>query len=669
MTANRRGHGAEGGGRAAARRPAPPGSSPARSHTPAATRRSLLGRRTTRLLGVAAAGLLVLGVATTSQAATKITVTNPGGLTAVGPVNTDYGFPAWYGDSAGTRLELCLDGDNPLCGFLPGDIPNPDVPVSFPDNFPGEAFYQLVASSLTLPNGGKANLTLGLEASFANGDPIAGDQLTFARTRVTVVGGPRDTTLTFKHPFGELTIDTDATGKGRLVQDVSPAAGNFTTAFKGNFGPFVKWDPAVAPAAPAGYLGDPGQDHAIVGGKDGVNTFSVTGGGLNVSNDQFGISGKLATNTGVTGDRAVINGGFLDVFASSKGDQLQVDGVAGQYAPTPMSNDLPSENHYARIALVGDAKPTSVTVRNLADKPVSTSVIKLADVNVTEADYDGSKLTVAATGASYPLTVAGFGQLADDKPTTFPTKVPPATVSVRSANGAAVTYPVTVTGGSAFDPALPPVTPAPDPGPVNDNTANNPVTGVPVVSVAAVAPTLPGASVTLDASATTGATSYAWTPVNVPAGTTITGATTAKPTVTLPYFTTTTAATTAPSAAWAPITYHLTATNSGGTTEQDVVIPAKKDEFTISAGARHRLGTELRVDGTSLIDGQAGARTPPTGVVVWNTTGTTPVKLGTANVDTLGAWTLRLKPGPSVRVSSVLVQSTRGGSGTTTLTQ
>jgi hypothetical protein len=65
----------------------------------------------------------------------------------------------------------------------------------------------------------------------------------------------------------------------------------------------------------------------------------------------------------------------------------------------------------------------------------------------------------------------------------------------------------------------------------------------------------------------------------------------------------------------------------------------------------------------------AGGRPdPPTGVVIWNITGATPVRLGTANVDTLGAWTLRLKPGgPTVRVSAVLVQSTRGGSGTTTL--
>ena len=217
---------------------------------------------------------------------------------------------------------------------------------------------------------------------------------------------------------------------------------------------------------------------------------------------------------------------------------------------------------------------------------------------------------------------------------------------MKSATGTPVTYPVTVTGGSVSDPALPPVPRRNDPGPVNDNTPNNPVTGNPVINVAPVPATLPGASVTLDASAT-GATSYTWTKVSGPAGATLTGNTTAKPSVTLPYFTSTAATTTAPAAAWEPIVYHLTATNDNGTTEQDVVIPLKKDEFTIAAGTRHRLGTEFRIDGTSFIDGVAGARTPATGVVIWDTTTATPTKLGTANVDTLGAWTLRLKPGPA----------------------
>jgi hypothetical protein len=621
-----------------------------------------------RLVGAAVAGLLIVGASTTSQAATKITVPNPGGLTAVGPVNAEYGFPSWYGDSAGTRIEPCLDGDNPLCGFLAGDIPDPDSPISFPENFPGEFFYQLVGSDLTLPGGGKAVLTLGLEAAFANEDPIAGDQLTFARTRVVVTGGPRNSTVTFKHPFGELTIDTDGTGAGRLVQDVSPAVGNFNTALKGNFGPFLKWDPTVAPAAPAGFVGDPAIAHKVVGGKGGYNSFSMTSGTVSASTDLFGISGKIASNTGVVGDNAVINGGFLDVFATSRGDQLQVDGVTGQYVATPMTHDADSDRHYARIALADGAKPTSVTVRNVGDKPVSTAVVKLADVTVKRASFDGTSLTVAADSGNFPLTVAGFGTLDDDQPKAFPTKAPPAVVSVKSATGAAVSYPVTVSGGVANDPALPPVTPEPDPGPVNDNTGDNPApTSGPVVSVATVPDTLPGSSVTLDASATSGATSYAWAPVAVPTGTQITGATTAKPTVTLPYFSTNAA--TAPVADWAPVTYKVTATNAGGSTEKEVTIPVKKDAVTITAGARHRLGTELRIDGTSLIDGAAGARTPATVVTVWDTTTATPVKLGTATVDTLGAWPFRLKPGPTARVTSVLVQSSRGGSARSAVSQ
>jgi len=37
------------------------------------------------------------------------------------------------------------------------------------------------------------------------------------------------------------------------------------------------------------------------------------------------------------------------------------------------------------------------------------------------------------------------------------------------------------------------------------------------------------------------------------------------------------------------------------------------------------------------------------------------VYLGTATVDTLGAWELRQRPGPTQQIRQVTVQSTRGG--------
>ncbi len=641
-----------------------------RGQVPIEPQRARLHRRVRRgLLLVTTLGISV-ALATNSLAATQVTVKNPGGLTASGPVNAEYGFPSWYADSTGVRLEPCLNDEDPLCGFLPGDIPNPDVPITFPENFPEEFFYHLVSGDLTLPGGGKATLTLGLEAAFAQGPAAAGDQVVFARTRVVVKGGPRSTTLTFKHPFGELTIDTDATGAGRLVQDISPAVGNFNAALAGNFGPFLKWDPTVLPLAPAGYVGDPGIAHKVVGGKNGYNAFSVTGGGISVETTDLTIQGKIATNTGVTGDYAIVNGGFLDVFATSRGSSLQVDGVDGQYPTTPLEHDEGTERQYARIPLSGGASPTQVTLRNLGDKPASTAVLKVADVTVTEASYDGTDLTVSAKATSsalYPLTVVGIGSLDSAGPTKFPMLAPPATVTVKSANGSPVTSPVTVTDGVASDPALPPVPPEPAGPPVNDNTPNNPsgTPTAPAVVIATIAPTVRGASVIPDASASTGATAYSWTQLSGPTAA-ITNGSTAKPTITVPYYTTTTA--TAPAAAAVPIVFTLTATGPGGTTAVPVTIPVQDDTLTVAAGARHRIGTELRIDGTSLIGGVAGARTPPTSVVIWNVTNpAAPVKLGTSPVDTLGAWTLRLKPGPSVQVTSVLVQSTRGGTATATL--
>ena len=40
-------------------------------------------------------------------------------LTQVGPTNDDNGFPFWYKDSKGVKLELCLDAQDPFCGLVP----------------------------------------------------------------------------------------------------------------------------------------------------------------------------------------------------------------------------------------------------------------------------------------------------------------------------------------------------------------------------------------------------------------------------------------------------------------------------------------------------------------------------------------------------------------------
>jgi hypothetical protein len=476
-------------------------------------------RRRRRLLVPFAAVLLPLTLATTSMAATEITVKNPGQLAQAGPVNAAHGFPAWYEDKNGLRLEPCLDIQNPLCGILPDDVPNPAAPISFPDNFPVEYFYQLISADLALTGGGDATLTLGLEAAWANEEVNPGDQIVFARTRVDIDDAAPNSTYRFRHPFGELTVDTDARGRGRLVQDVSPSIGNFTAALAGNFGPFLKWRPGVAPAAPAGYVGNPDVEHQVTGSPTNFNRFTAWQGSLQVgTTDLFSISGKIAVNTGLKVDLASVNGTHLDVFATSRGSQLEVVGQNGRFATTPMEHDAGTDRFYVRIPLqAGATAPTEVTVRNLGDKPASTNTYKINGVSVSQATYDGTNLTVAAAAvapASYPLTVVGIGTLESAAAKTFPIVAPPAVVTVRSASGDTSTLQVSILDGPASPGGTPPTDPEPDPGPVTDPGGG---TGTETPATAPGAPTL-GAVTAGDASA-----AVAWTAPTIDGGSAITG--------------------------------------------------------------------------------------------------------------------------------------------------
>jgi hypothetical protein len=71
------------------------------------------GARRRRLLGAVATGLLA-ALAFGAPANAK--------LTAVGPVVPDHGFPEYYQDQSGLRLELCVQNDDPFCS---NTAPNP----------------------------------------------------------------------------------------------------------------------------------------------------------------------------------------------------------------------------------------------------------------------------------------------------------------------------------------------------------------------------------------------------------------------------------------------------------------------------------------------------------------------------------------------------------------
>ena len=75
-------------------------------------------------------------------------------------------------------------------------VPNPNLPISFPDNFPVEVFYFRAISTITAGSV-RALLNDQLEGSFANGNvAIPGDQIVFSRVRVRIFGASPGGTYT-----------------------------------------------------------------------------------------------------------------------------------------------------------------------------------------------------------------------------------------------------------------------------------------------------------------------------------------------------------------------------------------------------------------------------------------------------------------------------------------
>ncbi len=257
-------------------------------------------------------GLLAVLPVASSSAATPV----PDVSSEVDPAN---GFPLWYQDSSGVRLAPCLDIADSNC-VLAGDAGyDPARPLAFPANFPGEFFYAQAQSTRLSTAGcrgtkpGRIDIGLALEGAFVNGAPAYGDQMVFGRTRLTVSGGLCPTTTYHAtYPYGELDFTTDDNGglaKTAGTTDVgckpiAPNSCDFRLALPSKVATsFLRWDPAVAPQAPNGYLGDAVTNHRVTGGtftpagaSSPANYFEITGPRLDqpLRTDTFTVSGKLA---------------------------------------------------------------------------------------------------------------------------------------------------------------------------------------------------------------------------------------------------------------------------------------------------------------------------------------------------------------------------------------
>jgi PKD repeat protein len=445
-------------------------------------------RRTPKLIAGIAGALLVGTPAILVGAATPppAHINNTVGLKAVGPIDETNGFPLWYRDTTGQRLELCLD-QSPNC--IMGDLPNPGQPMVFPTNFPDEAFWSMGEAALaTNGAGGKALLVTALEAAFAN-DVADGQQISFGRVRIRAAGVIDGATYRVTHPYGVDTIvaETGAAKGINVTEDIGDLIGGST--FEGALGsrpaPFLKWD-ATAPAAPAGYLGDPTVEHTVVGSPYNTNVFRIEGplgsfpGSPNqctnptlgdstsasdlsdcIETNLFTVMGKLATRAGVQVSKAVYadesNGHTIDLFAKSEpGQRLVISGTG--IAQTEMRSDG-SGNYYGRIFAEG-TPPADLAVTNITDNPKSVDHVDPSlfgdKVHILGAIYDNDtqRLTVETQSGDNSALLAlqgypGVVAVSSGSSKTFTVNnvsVPPADVVVTSSKGGTDDDDVVITG-------------------------------------------------------------------------------------------------------------------------------------------------------------------------------------------------------------------------------
>jgi hypothetical protein len=433
---------------------------------------------------------------------------NSGGLVAVGPTSGEHGFPVWYKDSQNIRLEPCIDVSDPNCAAA-APLPDPSKPMSFPDNFPDEMFYQLADSTITDPAipAFKAVSSFNLEGAFGGGVPKANDQIVFGRVRFFYKGLPTDTKFRITHPYGVDELTSDGSGAIRFTEDGGLSIGQFGEALNSRIGPFLQWDTG----APAGYLGDGATEHAITGSPYSTNFVEIQSlgadglpdGQFDEKSPLFTVMGKKATTAGVgvdrvTYSRTTASDGMLDVYANTQSDASPSIEVSGNgIDPTPLRGQA---GHYVARVSFATAPPSSVTVTNTSDVPASKKTATVTDaVRITNATYDAdtSKLTINAQSSdklSPPtLTATGFGDLDASGVLVVDSQASPADVTVKSSAGGSETVPVTMTG-AGFAPTPAAAFAGPD------------------------QQVLQGATVTLDGGASTGPiTGYHWTQTAGPA--------------------------------------------------------------------------------------------------------------------------------------------------------
>lgn len=421
-----------------------------------------------------------------------------------GPYNPDIGsFAAWYQDTHGRTLDLCLSrtlssrapGAPGAPGYMCSLLPEPGVyddtqPLVFPTNFPPEAFWFTADAAITDANSG-IDLSYGaaLEAAFAVEEPAEGDQLSFARIRIRV-DVPTIGTYTVTHPYGvevfEVTADDFGDDGGRAInmtRDLGIGAPKtYTGALAGDIGPFLRSvnGPYIEVNPDNGaterFIGDPNLEEPVTGSPFNTNYVRIQGpGGIDLRTDLFAISGKLSEEirpTPVIVQRSSYSRSTGETGASAQQDVFVMapppPGTAGYEdsagSAVAMTEANATGNWYGQSATdpegpanIEISAENSIAIPESTPTTVTATLVDLVKIDRAEYSLNSGQLTLVASSSdevSRPALTAtasggaSIGALAGDGASktlvTGITPTPPATVTVTSANGGTDTEEVVI---------------------------------------------------------------------------------------------------------------------------------------------------------------------------------------------------------------------------------
>ncbi|MGF6285193.1 hypothetical protein [Pseudomonas silensiensis] len=406
-------------------------------------------------------------------------------------------FAAWYQDTHGRTLELCLSkavssrvpsapgAPTYMCNLLPAPgIFDDAQPLVFPTNFPDEAFWFTGDGTIVdAARGIDLTYVSAVEAAFSGGDPIEGDQISFARIRIRV-DVPTAGTYVITHPYGVDVFNIDTPGRRaiNMTRDIGIGVPKtYDGALKGDVGPFLRsingpyteTNPLTGSAEQ--FVGDPNLVEAFTGSPFNTNYIRIEGpNGLDLRTTVMAISGKLATMARPTpmitqrstysrkpGASAPVAQQDVFVLAPPPPAKVTLDSnnpvlnlteantTGSWYAQSSTNPSLPStlqvtaDNHLAIASSTPTTLPmplTDLVVISRAEYSLSTGQITV----VASTSDETSPPVLTATSGTGVAIGALSGDGAVKSLATGISPIPPAKVRVTSSNGGSDTEEVVI---------------------------------------------------------------------------------------------------------------------------------------------------------------------------------------------------------------------------------